>query len=135
MKTVDEVRRANFDLLLKEAGKAAELARRAEISRAYISQIVNNIPHPETGRPRRIDDKAARKLEEGMSKERGWMDKDHSRITSVTDLDGREGHLIALFRQMSEADRERLLLEAEELAKRPHSGRISPAHTPHFRKS
>ncbi|HIJ83940.1 MAG: Prophage MuSo1, transcriptional regulator, Cro/CI family [Magnetococcales bacterium] len=54
--------------LVREVGHAATVARRAQTSRSYLSQIMGS-----RGR-RNIGDLLARRLEDAFNKPRGWMD-------------------------------------------------------------
>lgn len=66
-------RKARLLELIREAGSAAELARRAGVNPAYISQIVTGTKLP-SGKARNVGDEMAQKLERGMGKPVGWMD-------------------------------------------------------------
>jgi hypothetical protein len=77
MKLVEEIRIENLELLVAEAGTADALAERAKLSPVYISQIRTRAIDMKTGRPRNLGTTAARKLEIGMQKSRGWMDVSH----------------------------------------------------------
>ena len=78
MKSASEVRLENLEVLVKEAGTADALAEACGLSAEYISQIRNRAIDNKTGRPRNLGSRAARKLEEGMSKPLGWMDTNHA---------------------------------------------------------
>ena len=78
MKPISEIRLANLESLIAEAGTADELASRADLSAVYISQIRARAIDVKTGRPRSMGSVAARKLEIGMGKPSGWMDRDHN---------------------------------------------------------
>lgn len=109
MKTTDEIRLMNFDLLMAEAeGKQAVLARVSGLSKPYISQLVNRVPNP-NGTPRTIGPEAARKLERGMGKVEGWMDADHSKSMLFSELNALEAQLITLFRKLPDDDRDDIL--------------------------
>lgn len=68
------VRLRNLELLINEAGSAAQLARIAGTNSSYLSQIRHRMP-TQSGKPRRIGDDLAEKLERGMEKPEGWMDE------------------------------------------------------------
>ncbi len=72
----DNIRLQNLELLIAEAGSAAELARRAETNSSYLSQVRRRMLTP-NGTPRSIGDDLAEKLERGMLKPDGWMDDNH----------------------------------------------------------
>lgn len=76
-----EIRLINLRKLLKEAKTAAWLAKTANTSPAYISQILS---HKSKGN---IGDKLARKLERATGKPKGWLDSlhdEHSARSSLT---------------------------------------------------
>lgn len=76
MKSVSEIRLANLEILLREVGTAEELAERSGLSSVYISQIRSRAIDRKTGKPRNLGGQAARKLEQGVGKPLGWMDRD-----------------------------------------------------------
>jgi len=78
MKPISEIRLENLETLVKEAGTADMLAECSGLSPVYISQIRGRAIDRKTGKPRNLGSAAARKLEKGMNKALGWMDKDHS---------------------------------------------------------
>lgn len=69
-----EIRFKNLELLIREFGSAATVARKAGTSPAYISQILTRTLTPK-GEERGVGPTLARKLEEGCGKPRGWMDQ------------------------------------------------------------
>lgn len=76
----EAVRLGNLELLVAEAGSATTLARLANTSGSYLSQIRNQFATPK-GTPRGVGDSLATKLEQAMGKPTGWMDEAHSRIS------------------------------------------------------
>lgn len=72
----EQVRLSNLELLIAEAGSAAELARLAHTSESYLSQVRRQLPTPK-GTPRSIGDELAEKLERALGKPNGWMDESH----------------------------------------------------------
>ena len=70
---LDRIRRRNLQRLIAEAGSAEALARRAETSSAYVSQIRSGTEYAK-GKVRRVGDRLAAKLEKAMDKPVGWMD-------------------------------------------------------------
>lgn len=75
--TIDEIRLVNLLLLVKECGgNQAELSRRVDTPATYINQIVKGTL-TRSGSRRGVGDELARKLETGMKKPVGWMDKSH----------------------------------------------------------
>jgi hypothetical protein len=101
---VEEIRRVNLLTLIAEAGSASKLSVITGIAASYISQTSRAVQHSTGKKPRTIGPDMARKFEVGMGKPRGWMDADHSALNIGTDLNGREGQLVGLFRLLSEAD-------------------------------
>lgn len=108
MKTSQQIRLENFDLLLAEAGSQASLSQRCSVPAPYVSQLKKRIPLP-TGAPRSIGDETARKLEHGMGKPKGWMDADHSKAPSFSELNAHEAQLVTLFRKLTDDDRDEIL--------------------------
>jgi len=106
MKSVDEIRRANLLLLIQEAGNAARLAARTEVPAPYISQVSRGVQNSKGRGARVMGSDVARRMESKMGKPRGWMDADHSALSISSDLNGREGQLVGLFRLMT--DREQI---------------------------
>ncbi|MGO3712866.1 MULTISPECIES: hypothetical protein [Alcaligenes] len=78
MKPVAEIRLDNLERLVSEAGTADALAERAGVSPVYLSQIRSRAIDVKTGRSRNLGSVAARKLEAGMGKPQGWMDRDNN---------------------------------------------------------
>ena len=78
MKTVQEIRFENFELLIKEAGTIAELARKTGYDKpAYLYQLRAQVVKP-NGKALQLGRRVAARLEQGMNKPSGWMDIDHS---------------------------------------------------------
>ena len=77
------VRLRNLELLVAEAGSAAALARLANTSESYLSQIRNQLTTPK-GTPRGVGDDLAVKLERATGKPNGWMDESHRQIDNET---------------------------------------------------
>jgi SOS-response transcriptional repressor LexA len=73
----EQVRLHNLELLIAEAGSAAALARLAQTSDSYLSQIRRQFT-TRKGTPRGVGDELAQKLEQAMSKPYGWMDEPHA---------------------------------------------------------
>ena len=76
MRTTSEIRRANLELLVEEAGGPVALANRCDVNSNYISQIRTGVKSA-SGTPRGVGSKLARQLEAGMGRDSGWMDQDH----------------------------------------------------------
>ena len=73
----EEARLRNLELLVAEAGSAVKLARLANTSASYLSQIRRRLLTA-TGSSRGIGDRLAQKLERAMGKPHGWMDEPHA---------------------------------------------------------
>lgn len=104
VRPVTEIRRDNLHRLIAEAGNASKLSALTGVPQPYISQVSRAVPHSTTGQPREMGDDIARKLEVKMGKPRGWMDVDHSALAMASDLNGREGQLVGLFRLLSDVE-------------------------------
>ena len=76
MRSRADLRHRNLESLIGEAGSARSLARRADTSDAYLSQVRNRTLTAR-GRTRGIGDRLASKLEKAMGKPAGWMDELH----------------------------------------------------------
>lgn len=77
MQTVSETRLLRLQMLVKEHnGSLASLNEAIGLARtdATLSQIRTRAPHSKTGKPRVMGDDLARKIEERLSLEAGWMD-------------------------------------------------------------
>lgn len=114
MKTAQQIRLSNFHLLLAEAKSQVELARRSGVAQPFVNQLAKGTTHPD-GTPRAIGDETARKLEKGMDKPNGWMDRDHTLAMLFSELDGLEGQLVTLYRKLDEEGRNALLAHANDL--------------------
>lgn len=99
MKSVSEIRLENLEQLVKEAGTAEALAERSGVSAVYISQIRSRAIDAKTGKPRNLGSVAARKIEHGMGKPAGWMDRDHAEMSGLQEWP---------FKRLSKADFDRL---------------------------
>lgn len=77
MQTISETRLARLAMLVKSHGDSlAQLNEALGLSRtdATLSQIRTQAPHSKTGKPRVMGDELARKIEEKLALEHGWMD-------------------------------------------------------------
>jgi len=77
MHTVSETRLARLQMLVqKHNGSLADLNEAIGLVRtdATLSQIRTKAPHSKTGKPRVMGDDLARKIEERLALEAGWMD-------------------------------------------------------------
>lgn len=77
------IRLKNLEILIREAGSAARLARLAGTNSSYLSQVRNQLP-TKKGTPRGIGDDLATKLERAMKKAPGWMDEDHENDANIS---------------------------------------------------
>lgn len=77
MKSVQDNRFDNFELLIREAGGVSKLAKRCGYNKAaYLYQVRAKTVRP-NGQALQIGDRMAAKLEKGMNKPAGWMDFPH----------------------------------------------------------
>lgn len=77
MQTVSETRRTRLAILVRRYGDSlANLNEALGLSRtdATLSQIRTQAPHSKTGKPRVMGDELARKIEEKLELDEGWMD-------------------------------------------------------------
>lgn len=74
--TIDETRRARLEILVTQFGSLAALNEKIGLARtdATLSQIRNRSAHSKTGAPRNMGDPLARRIEEALELDRGWMD-------------------------------------------------------------
>jgi transcriptional regulator with XRE-family HTH domain len=77
MKTNGEIRRDNLLIAIKRKKTAAQLASDAGISAAYLSQIKKRVPESSTGKPKKLGDDVAAKIEQALGEPPGWMDVAH----------------------------------------------------------
>lgn len=78
MKTIDEIRRANLVILIKEnGGTNTAFAKYINKDPGQVSQWKNGSKNSATGKQRGMNDETARYLEDACNKDRGWMDVDH----------------------------------------------------------
>lgn len=94
MNTIFEIRRANLNSLIAEAGSAASLADRCDASASYLSQVKNG-NRPRDGTQRNLGPKLARRLEAAMRKPTGWMGKEHvdNGVTEYGYLESHDGEI------------------------------------------
>lgn len=117
MKSVDEIRRANLLTLIQEAGNASRLALLTDVPAPYISQVSRGVARSKGGATRTMGPDIARRMEAKMGKPRGWMDTDHSALSVATDLNGREGQLVGLFRLLQDQQQIELVNELTQRLK------------------
>ncbi len=75
---IDEIRRANLQALIAEAGNIDALAERSGVSAKYISQILNKWQGKADRKPRSVGTQLARRIETALGKPHAWMDHDHT---------------------------------------------------------
>ena len=80
MKTIEEIRRENLNILIGEFPSAASFSEKIGKSPSQVSQWKNSSIDSKSGKPRNIDSETAREIEKALEKEKGWMDHDHSDI-------------------------------------------------------
>lgn len=106
MLTIDQIRLANLNLLVREAGTLQAVAEAAETSSVYLSQVRNRLADPKTGRHRAMGSKLARRLESAFGKPEGWMDEANAQASQGNPA----GIVLAdVLRHGSQADRVRVL--------------------------
>lgn len=91
-KTVHDIRFENFEILIKEAGSVANLARACGYDKpAYLYQVRSKTKKP-NGETLQIGKRMAAKLEQGMNKPEGWLDVVHSadELSQLQDLGGKK---------------------------------------------
>lgn len=70
---IDEIRLGNLRLLVEEFGSTEELEHLCKVSSAYLDQLLDGVKL-KSGKPRKMGDTVARKLEKGCEKADDWMD-------------------------------------------------------------
>ena len=73
------IRQENLGKLIEESGGDEHLAERYGCTASYIRQMRLGSVDSDTGKPKGIGNRTARKLEKCMGKPQGWLDQDHSR--------------------------------------------------------
>lgn len=86
MKSIQEIRLANFEKLIDEAGNVAKLSRLCGYNKpAYFYQLRSQAVL-KNGKILQIGSRVARTLEKGMNKPEGWLDIDHSQKAPVSEM-------------------------------------------------
>jgi len=85
----EQIRLKNLELLIAEAGSAANLAHQVGTNSSYLSQVRRRMP-TKKGTPRGIGDDLAVKLEQGMGKHEGWLDEPHRDEWDQSSLTGKD---------------------------------------------
>ncbi|PJK00816.1 hypothetical protein CO641_02270 [Lysobacteraceae bacterium NML91-0213] len=78
MHDIDEIRRANLAILVREFGSVAAVARLADRTPSQVSQWLNGSKNSATGKPRGMLKDTARYIERVTGKPEGWLDTFHS---------------------------------------------------------
>ena len=116
MKTCDEIRRENLLALIKEAGGESHLAEKYGCTDAAIKTWAKAYKDSKTGIPKEIGRVPARKFEEIMGKERGWLDHDHS--SQSVNLSAIEREVLAAMKKMNDRGLHELALLASQTVER-----------------
>lgn len=77
VQTIEDIRRANLVTLVARSGSQRNLAERLDIAASQISNWINQAPDSKTGKPRTMNSASARRIEEALGLDEGWMDKPH----------------------------------------------------------
>lgn len=91
MKTNGEIRRDNLLIAIRRKKTAAQLAADAGISAAYLSQIKKRVPESSTGKPKKLGDDVAAKIEQALGEPPGWMDVSHPEQYASEEEDDQPG--------------------------------------------
>lgn len=99
----DLIRRANLLRLVREFHTIATVAKRANTSPNYLTQILNQHQQP-NGKPRTVGNQLADALETGCGKYPGWMDIDHENppFRETTQISDDERIIIMLYRSIDD---------------------------------
>lgn len=81
---LERLRNENLERLIEEVGTLKELARLADTSSSYLSQVRHRIQTP-SGKHRKVTDELAGVLERAMRKPEGWMDESHGPESPITE--------------------------------------------------
>lgn len=84
--TIDEIRRKNLELLIREHGSLTAFAAAIERSDSQVSQWVNASVNSGTGNPRGMRSDSCRRIETMTHKPKGWMDAPHDEDASFRAL-------------------------------------------------
>jgi len=103
------MRRDNLSRLVNQAGGIESLAEQYGCTDAAIKTWLKGYKDSKSGTRRGIGDTVARKLEELMGKDCGWMDHDHDNPSS---LDDTQKMLVKAFPLLHEETRESWIFTA-----------------------
>lgn len=113
VKTINVIRLENYWRLVGEIEReqnqkptGVEIARRLDIAAPYVTQLKKGVR-------KNIQDDAARKMEAGMGKPRGWMDNDPTLWPFQTISPGRFNSLPTHWKGIAEGEVRRVLEEWE----------------------
>lgn len=120
MKTTDEIRYENLQKLVDEAGDLTKLVDKAggKLSRPTLDQILKKRTTA-AGVVKNVGDDLARKIEEALRLERGWMDNEHGAPAQVAEYNispAKLAELVMVYCQANEIGR-RGIDAAVEMAK------------------
>ena len=77
VKTIDDIRHANFLELLRRERTIQAFADRIERSHSHVSQLKNRHVHSTGGKARNLGDELCRHIEARLQLPTGWMDQQH----------------------------------------------------------
>lgn len=101
-----QIRRQNLLALESQFGTLEMLAEETDTVAGHLSQIKNNT--------RKMGDKVARRIEDKLDKERGWMDRAHGAELSIEDP--MEAQLLRMYRELPNQEaRDRILGSAQRI--------------------
>lgn len=120
MKTCDEIRYENLERLVEEAGGLSRLIEKSngKLNRPTLYQILERVTTA-AGTPKNIGDDLARKIEEALKLERGWMDNQENAQLGQSNavlMPKEVIELLTLYSQCNPAGRKLILSAAESAA-------------------
>lgn len=77
VRDIDDIRRANLQLIQQEVGSAAAAATLLEMSHAQFANLRDGARDSKTGKRRGMRKETARRIESLAMKPHGWLDIDH----------------------------------------------------------
>lgn len=86
MKSIDEIRVENINVLVSRYGSIQKLADALDRSHGQVSQWKNRAKSSKTGKPRGMESETARWIERTLKLAENWLDTDHSVIGPEEDL-------------------------------------------------
>lgn len=120
MKTCDEIRYENLKRLVDEAGSLSRLVEKSngKLSRPTLYQILERVTTA-AGTPKNVGDDLARKIEDALRLERGWMDNPENAEParpSVAMMPNEILELISLYSRCDQDGRKAILSAAKGAA-------------------